>query len=274
MAVPSDSFSESFLRPEQVDRGGQFARECGRDHFHLPLDQEGFCRDALVSVVAGMNGGAFRCACDSAGSEGDVCDKIGGQCPCKENVIGRECTRCRPGFFGFPDCQECRCPPTAQCNEETGGFNVYLVLLNASYDRSCRPVHLCASCDRDAGQSLFHLRGKHVRLRPHHGMPGVHVQHPRHCGCQYELQSGERELLVSECRPCLVLALHPYQHMCSCRDFVEGRTCDICSAGYFSYPACNKCPCDLRGTTENICNQVREVGLRVNSSRIGFLLHL
>jgi laminin, alpha 3/5 len=36
------------------------------------------------------------------GSLGYDCGKIGGQCPCKPNVIGRQCTRCKPGFFGYP----------------------------------------------------------------------------------------------------------------------------------------------------------------------------
>ena len=48
------------------------------------------------------------------------CEKFGGQCECKPNVIGRQCTRCKPEFFGFPDCKQCNCPPTATCNEETG----------------------------------------------------------------------------------------------------------------------------------------------------------
>ena len=48
------------------------------------------------------------------------CEKFGGQCRCKPNVIGRQCTRCKPGFFGFPDCKQCKCPPTATCDEETG----------------------------------------------------------------------------------------------------------------------------------------------------------
>ena len=39
------------------------------------------------------------------------------------------------------------------------------------------------------------------------------------------------------------------------QDNVEGRTCDHCSAGAFNYPECETCPCDLRGTTEDICDQ-------------------
>ena len=57
------------------------------------------------------------------------CEKFGGQCRCKPNVIGRQCTRCKPGFFGFPDCKQCKCPPTATCDEETGNLSKLSVVL-------------------------------------------------------------------------------------------------------------------------------------------------
>ena len=43
-----------------------------------------------------------------------------GQCSCKDHVIGQKCERCEPEYFGFPECKQCSCPPTATCNEETG----------------------------------------------------------------------------------------------------------------------------------------------------------
>ena len=36
---------------------------------------------------------------------------------------------------------------------------------------------------------------------------------------------------------------------------VEGRQCDHCSYGSYGYPDCEACDCDLRGTTERICDQ-------------------
>ena len=39
------------------------------------------------------------------GSESDRCNQLGGQCFCKENIIGRQCDRCKAGYFGFPDCR-------------------------------------------------------------------------------------------------------------------------------------------------------------------------
>lgn len=41
-----------------------------------------------------------------------------------------------------------------------------------------------------------------------------------------------------------------------CKDNVRGRTCDHCQAGYFAFPNCQECSCDLRGTTEDVCDDV------------------
>ena len=33
----------------------------------------------------------------------------GGQCPCKDNVIGRQCTECKVGYYDYPNCKPCNC---------------------------------------------------------------------------------------------------------------------------------------------------------------------
>lgn len=43
--------------------------------------------------------------------------------------------------------------------------------------------------------------------------------------------------------------------ICSCKKNIVGRKCDTCQAGYFAFPYCEICECDLRGTTEEICEQ-------------------
>lgn len=47
----------------------------------------------------------------------------------------------------------------------------------------------------------------------------------------------------------------------SCKENVEGRTCDHCVAGNWQFPDCKPCECDLRGTTVEVCNQVRSVAI-------------
>ena len=44
------------------------------------------------------------CECDKLGSMNLTCsDK--GICNCKEGVEGDRCSRCKPNFHGFPNCQ-------------------------------------------------------------------------------------------------------------------------------------------------------------------------
>lgn len=51
------------------------------------------------------------CTCDRRGSLSDDCDPDDGQCRCKENFAGRFCSICKSGYYGFPECQKCRCNP-------------------------------------------------------------------------------------------------------------------------------------------------------------------
>jgi laminin alpha 3/5 len=123
LAVPADEYDDSLLRSDTtVDRGGEFIKECGKNAYFVPENiPDGFCKDAVTSVAANFNDGAFECKCNAQGSTNAYqCAPFGGQCDCKPNVIGRSCERCAPGFFGFPECRQCKCPPTATCNEETG----------------------------------------------------------------------------------------------------------------------------------------------------------
>ena len=42
------------------------------------------------------------CNCSSVGSNNpEECDRNGGQCSCKPDVIGRTCDQCRPDYFNF-----------------------------------------------------------------------------------------------------------------------------------------------------------------------------
>ena len=93
----------------------------------------GFCRAAIISLAADFNKGAKECECQTEGSIDQNCDKIGGQCPCKDNIIGRQCTRCAPDFFGYPDCKQCNCPPTARCNELTGNIFYHFFQKTSSF---------------------------------------------------------------------------------------------------------------------------------------------
>lgn len=80
----------------------------------------GFCRDSVFSITAAHNSGALTCQCDYSGSLSFECEKFGGQCKCKDHIIGRRCEACKTGYYGFPNCKPCNCPSTAYCEPSTG----------------------------------------------------------------------------------------------------------------------------------------------------------
>lgn len=40
-----------------------------------------------------------------------------------------------------------------------------------------------------------------------------------------------------------------------CKTNIVGRTCEKCKQGYWAFPHCQLCNCDLRGTTADICEE-------------------
>jgi len=98
----------------------EFITRCASNHFSIQHGQSAFCDRSVVSMSAKYNDGAQECACDPQGSlETDTCQPFGGQCHCRPNVIGRECSRCASGYYSFPECHKCSCV-TGSCNEATG----------------------------------------------------------------------------------------------------------------------------------------------------------
>ena len=96
MAVPSSEFVPELLVPDDsVDRAQEFEQRCGQDHFYIEdTMDEGFCRSAVTSISADFNERALECDCDAEGSVDEFnCNSLGGQCECKDHVIGRTCTR-------------------------------------------------------------------------------------------------------------------------------------------------------------------------------------
>ena len=41
---------------------------------------------------------------------------------------------------------------------------------------------------------------------------------------------------------------------CRCKNNIEGVRCDRCKAGFYGYPTCKPCDCNINGTTPEICN--------------------
>ncbi|XP_017881365.1 laminin subunit alpha [Ceratina calcarata] len=214
LVIPTDQYNEKILKKIQFDQTKEFIKKCGYNHFHINATEEGFCRDSIFSLTANYNNRALPCNCELDGTISFECEKFGGQCPCKPNIIGRRCEICKTGFYGFPNCRPCNCPSTALCEPDTG----------ACICPSRVTGERCDQCE--VGTYGFHpiIGCEECNCSPLGVIDG---------DLQCDLQNGS----------------------CRCKENVVGRQCDKCEAGYSQFPHCERCDCDTRGTTANICDQ-------------------
>ncbi|NXC40064.1 LAMB4 protein, partial [Penelope pileata] len=84
------------------------------------------CARLIASMSARLHHGAVACKCNPQGSLNASCSRLGGQCHCKANVVGRCCDTCSAGSygFGFHGCYPCKCHPqgslSSLCDQVTG----------------------------------------------------------------------------------------------------------------------------------------------------------
>ncbi|MEJ1281613.1 laminin alpha 3 [Cricetulus griseus] len=120
LVVPTENYDYQILHRTSVDKSSEFVSSCGGDSFYIdPQAASGFCKNSARSLVAFYHNGALPCECHPAGAASRHCSPEGGQCPCRPNVIGRQCTRCAAGYYGFPHCKPCNCGRRL-CEEVTG----------------------------------------------------------------------------------------------------------------------------------------------------------
>uniref|UniRef100_A0A8C4VWY6 Laminin subunit alpha 3 n=1 Tax=Gopherus evgoodei TaxID=1825980 RepID=A0A8C4VWY6_9SAUR len=260
LVVPADSYSHSLLQKRTVDKSIDFINQCGGNSFYIDLvTSSAFCKDSVRSLVAFYNDGALPCNCHKAGATSSACNPLGGQCSCKPNVIGRRCSRCQTGFYGFPFCKlcncgrrlcdditgQCICPPQTvkpKCEACERQFFSYHSLVGCeACNCSSRGIVNLANpeCDKNNGQ---------CKCRP--GITG------RQCD-----RCSPGSYSFPDCIPCNCNrdgtepdVCHPQTGVCLCKENVEGRQCDICRQGSFyldpSNPkGCTSCFCF--GATSN-----------------------
>ncbi|XP_029380661.1 laminin subunit alpha-3-like isoform X2 [Echeneis naucrates] len=120
LLIPDSSYTPDVLKEKPLDNSADFIQQCRGEGFNIDLRTSSqFCRDSARSLVAAYNDGAVACNCDKSGSTGSSCDPLGGQCACRQHVIGRQCTKCATGYYGFPYCRPCECGRRL-CDEVTG----------------------------------------------------------------------------------------------------------------------------------------------------------
>ncbi|VBB28863.1 unnamed protein product [Acanthocheilonema viteae] len=213
-----------------------------------PSNVSEYCRQKVFSLTSEYNMAALPCECSSQGSTSFMCEEYGGECPCRPNIIGRQCDRCAPGYYSFPDCIKCRCPDNHLCDENTGQCFCPPHVQGKNCD-SCVPYafgydpligcQLCGcqqngsearqlQCDPDNGQCLCRVnvggRKCDKCLPGFYGFP-----HCYECAC--EIKGTTEEICEST------------NAACKCKKNVVGENCDICRPGTFDLRASNSDGC-------------------------------
>uniref|UniRef100_A0A8D0HF41 Laminin subunit alpha 5 n=1 Tax=Sphenodon punctatus TaxID=8508 RepID=A0A8D0HF41_SPHPU len=245
LVVPEDSYGSDCLLEEPLDKSYDFISTCGINSFFInPITSSRFCQDSAVSLSLFYNNGARPCRCHEAGALRNQCEPFGGQCTCKSNIIGRECSHCATGYWGFPNCRPCDCG-TRLCNEVTGQCICpprtikpeCIVCEPQTF--GCHPLIGCEDCncsrtgvqdltepgcDLDSGQCRCkaNIIGRQCELCApgYYGYPNC-----RSCDCH---QAGTERSVCD-----------PVTGRCHCKENVEGPRCDQCRLGTFSLDSSN-----------------------------------
>uniref|UniRef100_A0A673CU24 Laminin subunit alpha 3 n=1 Tax=Sphaeramia orbicularis TaxID=375764 RepID=A0A673CU24_9TELE len=245
----NNTYTPDLLKEKPLDKSADFLQQCRGEGFYIdPRTSSQFCRDSARSLVAAYNDGALPCNCDQSGSTGPTCDPVGGQCPCRQFVIGRQCTKCATGYYGFPYCRPCECGRRL-CDEVTGRC-------------ICPPQTVRPSCDTCQSQTFSYdplLGCEGCQCSPNGTEPNAGPDCDRDTGqCSCKPRIGGRQ--CDRCRPgyysfpqCLPCDCNqggasaeicqPDTGRCLCKRNVAGVRCDTCWEGSFHFNPSNPVGC-------------------------------
>ncbi|KAH0550044.1 laminin subunit alpha [Cotesia glomerata] len=267
LIIPAEQYDDKVLKKIQFDQTKEFIQRCGNNHFHINTIDDGFCRDSIFSLTANYNNGALPCHCSAHGTTSFECDKFGGQCPCKPNIIGRRCEICKTGFYGYPNCRPCNCPITAICEPERGECICPSRVIGERCDQceegsyGFHPIIGCEECNcspagvlnRDRQCDLLNGTCKckeNVVGRQCDKCQNGYAQFPYCEACDCDFKGTTAEICDQ------------YTAECYCKANVQGSACDICKEGTFNLQAendqgCSKCFCFGKTTRCDSANLYR-----------------
>lgn len=247
LLLPSTQYNPEKLGLNPYDLSGKFLKNCV-DKSLIYRETPG-CKDMLRALSADYNNGALPCDCDRQGSLTSICDPHGGQCRCRSNIIGRDCSACQSGYFGFPNCQRCNCkvglchpesgqcicPPRVtgkncdQCLPDTYGYDPYV----GCEECGCDPNNVRSgdlNCNQDTGQCncRFSFGGRTCNKCA----AGYH-SYPQCSRCSCNNLGAEDEIC------------NPDNGQCLCKKNVVKPQCGSCKPGTFHLEKKNPNGCTM-----------------------------
>ncbi|XP_058487895.1 laminin subunit alpha-3-like isoform X2 [Solea solea] len=249
LLVPDNSYTPELLKEKPLDNSADFIQRCRGEGFYIDQRTSSqFCRDSARSLVAAYNEGALDCNCDKSGSTGSTCDPTGGQCPCRQHIIGRQCTKCATGYYGFPYCRPCECGRRL-CDEVTGRC-------------ICPPQTVRPACDVCQNQTFnYHplLGCEDCECSPNGIKVSAGPECERvtgQCNCKPRIAGRKCDRCAAgyyrfpDCIPCncnqggvTPAVCHPDTGRCLCKRHVAGVRCATCRDGSFYFDLSNPHGC-------------------------------
>uniref|UniRef100_A0A7G3AFZ3 Putative extracellular matrix glycoprotein laminin subunit alpha and gamma n=1 Tax=Lutzomyia longipalpis TaxID=7200 RepID=A0A7G3AFZ3_LUTLO len=199
---------------------------------------------------------ACECLCNRHGSAHLRCNAATGQCICKLHVTGKACDRCEDGFYDLDvGCRPC------ECNEIGSSSSICNIYSGECQCKKGVTGRLCDTCQDD--HYGFSVHGcKKCDNCPSSGY--ICDKETGRCICPHLTKGAECNQCVANawgwqhrigCRACecdklgsIGQSCDDANGQCACREGFSGRNCNQCSLGYFGYPNCTRCNCDVRGS--------------------------
>ncbi|KAM8945416.1 usherin [Pelodytes ibericus] len=171
------------------------------------------------------------CNCTTSGTvNGDMgCEKIGGQCNCKPNIVGRQCNQCKDGFYNVQSTDHYGCQP-CKCNR-SGTINGSVTCQQNTGQCKCKPNVTGLQCDRCI-----------LGFKQHNPL-GEESCEPCKCSTNGSINQ----------------FCNPISGQCKCREDVKGLACDTCIDNYYGLDTdvCKHCDCYREGIIPGtVCDAV------------------
>ncbi|XP_029199679.2 laminin subunit alpha-like [Acropora millepora] len=262
VAIPKEFQEPTVLRKEDISQF-QFCDVESNDMSALP------CLRMFFTIATNYLQGALACSCHPLGSNSSLCQSYGGQCNCKPGVEGRDCDRCKPGFYNLTDegCTPCECngpnkicdatSGMCECPENTTGRNCLPCQCNDNTNK-CLRTGECVECQ-------FNTTG---------------------FSCQHCAQGYFGDAVNQRCSACACNEVGSVDQQCNretgqcnCRTKITGRNCSVCQTNTFGFgrQGCRKCECNSYGSANMQCSESGQcsclanvTGLKCTQCPLGF----
>ncbi|XP_039210425.1 laminin subunit beta-4 isoform X1 [Crotalus tigris] len=266
--LPVIASVENFCDPNDLEEYQQYrcvesASEIGP---HILAET---CAKLIASLSARIHNGAVPCRCHPQGSLNSHCTKLGGQCQCKANVVGRCCDKCAAGShsFGPQGCLACGCHPQGSvstlCDQMTGQCPCRSDVAGQQCNRCLAGYFGFPHCRPCACNGLAEL------CDPQTGVCWNCTRFTTGSNCERCLDGYYGNPLEGKpCRPCMCpdspTSKRYFAHscfqdpwtkqlVCKCFAGYSGDRCDECSSGFYGNPrvAPSQClPCSCNNNTD------------------------